>query len=222
MDIKVFKRTSGKDVFEKLDEQEDLPDSDSADSTPDAEAAEQSEEPDGSAGSADDETPPPTRRKGLRRRIGTAVAVVLFVAALGLPAFLGWQLKQQSETAAAGGEALAMARDYAVTLTSVDTNKIDENFAHVIDGATGEFKDMYSQSANQLRQLLIDNKAMSNGNVVDAAIKTTTKTRVEVLLFVDQSITNAVDTEPRIDRSRVRMTMELVDDRWLASKVDII
>jgi Mce-associated membrane protein len=80
---------------------------------------------------------------------------------------------------------------------------------------------MYSQSATQLRQVLIDNKAVSHGTVVDAALKSMTKTKVEVLLFVDQSITNAVNPEPRIDRNRVEMTMELVDNRWLASKLEI-
>jgi Mce-associated membrane protein len=143
------------------------------------------------------------------------------VAALGLSAFLGWQLKQQHDTAAAGSAALAAARSYAVTLTSVDTKNIDQNFAQVLDGATGEFKDMYSQSATQLRQVLIDNKAVSHGTVVDAAVKSATKTKVEVLLFVDQSISNVVNPEPRIDRNRVEMTMELIDKRWLASKIDI-
>jgi Mce-associated membrane protein len=57
--------------------------------------------------------------------------------------------------------------------------------------------------------------------VVDSAIKSATKTRVEVLLFVDQSVTNTVNPQPRIDRSRVAITMELVDNRWLASKVDL-
>jgi Mce-associated membrane protein len=91
----------------------------------------------------------------------------------------------------------------------------------VLDGATGEFKDMYSQSSAQLRQLLIDNKAVSHGTVVDAAIKSATKDKVEVLIFVDQSISNSLNPEPRIDRSRVGMTMERIDGRWLASKVDI-
>jgi Mce-associated membrane protein len=156
----------------------------------------------------------------LRRSI-VVTAGSVFVAALGLSAFLGWQLKQQHDTAAAGSAALAAARSYAVTLTSVDTKNIDQNFAQVLDGATGEFKDMYSQSATQLRQVLIDNKAVSHGTVVDAAIKSTTKTKVEVLLFVDQSISNVVNPEPRIDRNRVEMTMELIDKRWLASKIDI-
>lgn len=48
-----------------------------------------------------------------------------------------------------------------------------------------------------------------------------TTTKVEVLLFVDQSVTNTLVPEPRLDRSRVVMTMELVDGRWLASQVDL-
>ena len=45
----------------------------------------------------------------------------------------------------------------------------------------------------QLRQVLIDNKAMGKGIVIDSAIKSATKTKFEVLLFIDQSITNAVN-----------------------------
>jgi Mce-associated membrane protein len=116
---------------------------------------------------------------------------------------------------------LAVARTYAVTLTSVDSKDIDENFNQVLGGATGEFKDLYSQSAAQLRQILIDNKAVSKGIVVDAAVKSATRTKVDVLLFVDQSISNAVVNGPRIDRNRIEMTMELIDNHWLASHVDI-
>jgi Mce-associated membrane protein len=57
--------------------------------------------------------------------------------------------------------------------------------------------------------------------VIDSAIKSATKTKVEVLLFVDQSISNVINPEPRIDRSRVAVTMELINNRWLASKVEL-
>ena len=170
---------------------------------------------------ADENASLPSRRRHWLRRILAAAAVVVFVAALGLSGFLAWRLKQQQDTAAAGRAALATAQSYAIALTSIDTNNVDKNFTQVLDGATGEFKDMYSQSASQLRQILIDNKATSKGIVVDSAIKSATKTKVEVLLFVDQSISNVVNPQPRIDRSRVTITMELVDNRWLASKVDL-
>jgi Mce-associated membrane protein len=243
MATKIFNRANGKSVFDKLtedrppdteaapegienaDETTELgPDEPTGSPDHDADGADQAVDTD-DADDADDvvvsKTPLPSRRRRWLRRILAAAVGAVFVAALGVSGFLGWQLKQQNDTAAAGRAALAAAQKYAVILTSIDTNNVDQNFTQVLDGATGGFKDMYSQSASQLRQLLIDNKAMSKGIVVDSAIKSATKTKVEVLIFIDQSISNTANPQPRIDRSRVAMTMELIDNRWLASKVDL-
>ena len=218
-----FKRPNANDVFNRLDElEDDPPEAEITTNTPEVDpTAEVDEAAAHGPGETAAKAAPISRRRRLLRRVAGAAAALVFVAALMVAAYLGWQLKQRNDTAAAGRAALAVAQSYAVTLTSVDTNTIDQNFNQVLNGATGEFKDMYSQSAAQLRQVLIDNKAMSKGTVVDAAIKSATKTKVEVLLFIDQSISNVVNPQPRIDRSRVAMTMELIDNHWLASKVDI-
>jgi Mce-associated membrane protein len=218
-----FKRPNANDVFNRLDELEDDPlETEITTNTPEVDpTAEADEAAAHGPGETAADAAPTSRRRRLLRRVAAAATALVFVAALAATAYLGWQLKQRNDTAAAGRAALAVAQSYAVTLTSVDTNTIDQNFNQVLNGATGEFKDMYSQSAAQLRQVLIDNKAMSKGTVVDAAIKSATKTKVEVLLFIDQSISNVVNPQPRIDRSRVAMTMELIDNHWLASKVDI-
>ena len=218
-----FKRPNANDVFSMLDElEDDPPETEITTDTPEVDpTAEADEAAAHGPGETAPDAAPISRRRRLLRRVAAAATALVFVAALAATAYLGWQLKQRNDTAAAGRAALAVAESYAVTLTSVDTNNIDQNFNQVLNGATGEFKDMYSQSAAQLRQVLIDNKAMSKGTVVDAAIKSATTTKVDVLLFIDQSISNVVNPEPRIDRSRVAMTMELVDNRWLASKVDI-
>lgn len=123
---------------------------------------------------------------------------------------------------AAGEQAQQAAIAYAQVLTSIDSNKVDENFKQVLDGATGEFKDMYTQSSVKLRQLLIDNKATAHGVVVDSAIQSASTGKVVVLLFIDQTVTNTAAPDPRIDRSRIKMTMEKVDGRWRASKVQLL
>ena len=221
MQIRLLKRPNDADVFEKLGLRAESPATETSDTASELEAADATEPPKSeSDGAAAPTSTPPRRKRFIRRALAAMVGVVL-VAALGTSGFLGWKLKERDDTAAAGRAALAAAQRYAVTLTSVDANNIDQNFTQVLDGATGEFKDMYSQSASQLRQVLIDNKAVSRGTVVDAAIKSATTTKVEVVLFIDQSISNVVNPDPRIDRSRVAMTMELIDNRWLASKVDI-
>ncbi|MBD0863544.1 hypothetical protein IA539_20430 [Gordonia sp. zg691] len=149
------------------------------------------------------------------------VAVLAIVALLAGGGYAGWTLYENHAINQAEQQAVATAKDYAVTLTSIDSASIDQNFTEVLGGATGEFKDMYSRSSSQLKQMLVDNKATSKGVVIDAGVKSATTQRVVVMLFVDQSITNTASPEPRVDRSRVLMTMENVDGRWLASKVDL-
>ena len=167
----------------------------------------------------DDSEPATDRRWGRRLRIGAVV--VIFVAALATSGYLGWQLWQDKQIEQASQQAQQAAVTYAQILTSIDSNKVDENFAQVLDGSTGEFKDMYSQSSVQLRQLLIDNKATAHGVVLDSAVQSASKDKVVVLLFVDQAVSNTSVPDPRVDRSRIKMTMENVDDRWRASKVEL-
>ena len=190
--------------------------------TAQSESGDMAAEATGDGTSEDNETREERPSGRLRRSVLTLLVGLFVVAAVATPAYLGWRLKQVDDTAAAGRAALEAARNYAVILTTVDAKDIDSNYKQALDGATGEFKDEYSQGSAQLRQILIDNKARGKGIVVDAAVKSATTTKVEVLLFADQSITNAVNPSPRIDRNRVQMTMELVDNRWLASKVEII
>lgn len=135
--------------------------------------------------------------------------------------FLGWKVWQQHQLNQASEEAQRTAVAYAQVLTSVDSNNVDENFKEVLDGATGEFKDMYSKSSVELRQLLIENKATAHGVVVESAVQSATKDKAVVLLFVDQSVSNTKLPDPRIDRSRMKMTLEKVDGRWRASKIEL-
>jgi Mce-associated membrane protein len=165
-------------------------------------------------------TTPADTAGGVRWPLVGAIAGVCggLLVATGI---LGWQVWQQHQIKQAGTEAQRAAVSYAQVLTSIDSNKVDENFKEVLDGATGEFKDMYSQSSVELRQLLIENKATAHGVVVDSAVQEASKNKAVVLLFVDQSVTNTKLPDPRIDRSRMKMTLEKVDGRWRASKVEL-
>ena len=143
------------------------------------------------------------------------------IAALAGAGFLGWKFFQQQQLDQAREEAQRAAVAYAQVLTSVDSNNVDENFKQVLDGATGEFKDMYSKSSVELRQLLIENKATAHGVVVDSAVQSASKDNAVVLLFVDQSVANTKLPDPRIDRSRMKMTLEKADGTWRASKIEL-
>jgi Mce-associated membrane protein len=162
------------------------------------------------------------RKRPWRQYLRRSALPLLLAASLAVSGFLGWQQWQQHQVKLAGQQAQQAAIAYAQVLTSIDSNKVDENFRQVLDGATGEFKDMYTQSSVKLRQLLIDNKAAAHGVVVDSAIQSESTNKVVVLVFIDQTVTNAAAPDPRIDRSRIKMTMEKVDGRWRTAKVQLL
>ncbi|OBH44272.1 hypothetical protein A5683_17455 [Mycobacterium mantenii] len=160
-------------------------------------------------------------RRTSRRTVVAACGTALLVVAVAAAATMGWQLHKQREIDEAAQQALAVAQQYAIVLTSVDAANLDQNFSAVLNGATGEFKDMYSQSSSQLKQVLIDSKARAQGKVIASGIKSATTHKVEVMVFLDQSVTNSLNPQPRLDRNRIILTMEKVGGRWLASKVDL-
>ena len=162
------------------------------------------------------------RKRPWRQYLRRSILPLLLVASLAVSGFLGWKQWQEHQIKQAGEQAQQAAINYAQVLTSIDSNNVDQNFRQVLDGATGEFKDMYTQSSVQLRQLLIDNKATAHGVVVDSAIQSESTNKVVVLVFIDQTVTNTQAPDPRIDRSRIKMTMEKVDGRWRASKVQLL
>lgn len=187
-------------------------DAESAKGGDEAEPAE-SAEPAGDQAAGDAAVP----ARPYRRWIAAAVLALGVIGA----GYEGWLLYAHHQRTVAAAQALETAEKYTLALTSVDPAAIDQNFAEIIDGATGEFKEVYSASSEQLRQLLIENKASAHGTVIDSAVKSATKNKVEVLLFVDQAVSNKALTQPQIDRSRIVITMEKVNGRWLAAKVDM-
>jgi Mce-associated membrane protein len=185
------------------------------------EAGSDATEPAATETEADEQPLLAAKRPPRQVSIRTLGLVLAFAVLLGSTGFLGWQVWQQRQLKSAATDAQNAAVNYAQILTSIDSDKVDENFKQVLDGATGEFKDMYSQSSVELRQLLIENKAAAHGVVLESAVQSISKDKAVVLLFVDQSVTNTKLPDPRIDRSRMKMTLEKVDGSWRASKVEL-
>lgn len=147
-------------------------------------------------------------------------AVVAVIIALSAAGGTAWALVYaQHQRDAEAAEALAAARSYAVILTTTDLNTIDKNFADVLGGATGTFKDTYSKAAATMRKMLIDNKVTTTGAVDDAAVKAVRGDDVDVLLTVKQDVTSAAVKDKKTDYVSVSMTMRKVGDRWLAADV---
>ncbi|BBY04776.1 hypothetical protein [Mycobacterium noviomagense] len=162
-----------------------------------------------------------TRRRGRAPvRLLAAAALIAVLAGAGSG---GWLLYQRHEKDVAAQQALSAAENFVVMLTSVDSNTLDKHVADVLDGSTGDFSEKYAKTVSgQHHQHVVENKVTTHGKVVESAVKSVSANKVQVLLMVDQSVTSSANPEPYIDRSRVKVTMQKVNGRWLASDVELL
>ncbi|MDO3129458.1 hypothetical protein P5V43_20340 [Mycobacteroides abscessus subsp. bolletii] len=166
-----------------------------------------------------DEEENPKRIRG--RHWALTAAAIVAIAIVALAAIIGRLYEEQRREEQSSREALAAAQEFANVMINVDSAKLDESSNKTLERSTGDFKQKYSESSTTLRQVMIENKAKATGVVVDSAVKSAAPDKVEVLLFIDQAVSNVAIPDARMDRSRVQITMQKVDGRWLASDVEL-
>ncbi len=150
------------------------------------------------------------------------LAAGLVVAALVGAGFVGvdyWSLRAR-ETARA--EVLDAATRFATRLASYEHDTLDKDLDAVLDHATGDFAEQYRRVGDDLSQLIRENEAVSKGETLAAGVVRADSTEAVVLAFVDQTITNTNNPEPRIDRNRMRLTLRRENDRWLVHNVELL
>lgn len=119
-------------------------------------------------------------------------------------------------------ELLGVAETYAINLSSYDYAKLDQDFARVLDAATGEFKEQYQVAKESLRAAIVKFQGKATGTVLARAVLSFGGGQAQVILFVDQTVTNVNTAQPRIDRLRMRMGLEKHSGRWLINKLDLV
>ncbi len=149
---------------------------------------------------------------------GLATALVV---ALVLLAAVWHGASERRSMDAAESDALEAARGYAVDVTTYDYAHLDEDFSWVDNGATPAFAKQYRDANKPLRSIIEKLKATAKGTVSEASAKAQTPSKVKVLMFIDQSITNKTNKQTRSDHSRVVMSMVKRDGHWLVNDLQV-
>lgn len=141
------------------------------------------------------------------------VAAVVFLAVrLGQQSSkaddLGKQVASASARALAQDSAVSTATKYAIDFGSYDYAKLDQDFRVVSSHLTPAFASKYKQISQQLRSVIVQYKGKSTAVVGGAGIESLRDNQAVVLIFLDQTVTTTQSKTPRIDRNRVKMTMQ--------------
>lgn len=152
----------------------------------------------------------------MRRAISVVLVAVLAIAACALL----WIRRDGDALESARADAIAMAPALVEDLLTYTSEMVDSDLAAGAGAATGTFKDEFVEFA--ATTVAPQSKAQgisTSARVVDVGLLGAMFDRVELLMFVDQITTSFAQPAPASSSSRVKVTVERVDDRWLVSEL---
>lgn len=149
-----------------------------------------------------------------------AVGAVVVVLA-SLAAWLGWLAFDRHQTDVAAAQALDAAKAYTLELCNIDADTVDEKLDNLRSNTTKQLNALHAKDAARIRQVIVNKKVTAHGTIAEATVQSASRDRVTVLLLVDQTINDVDNPDPDIERNHVKLTMDKVDGRWLASDIEL-
>ncbi len=160
-----------------------------------------------------------TRPRGVVAAL-TGALVAVSAGAAGLAAVATTSASHEHALDRARDNGLAAAASGLPTVLTYDYRHLEEDFARAESLLTPRFRKEYDDTtAKQVEPLAAKYKATSTADVTAAAVVDAQVDRVVVLVFVNQAVTNSNLSAPRLDRSRINVTVVRSGDRWLIDKL---
>lgn len=166
------------------------------------------------------------RPAGERSAPGLTTVIALGVAAvvLAVPAvLLSLKASELGQSAEAADQAVHAASQVARDLSSYDYRTLDADTKTALAGTTGKLRTDYQMLAQQIRQLAVQQQAVSQTTVIKAGVETSSPDRVTVIVFANRTTAKAAQEQQSLPEPlRIRITMVKVGDRWLASELAVL
>lgn len=115
---------------------------------------------------------------------------------------------------------LSAARQASVTLLTYDYRHLDQDFAAVLNGSTGGFKKDFASKQATAKTLFAQGKAIANGQVLDAAVASSTPNSATALVVIDQTVKNVSVPNGTTKHYRMQLKLNKVGTSWLVSDVE--
>lgn len=161
-----------------------------------------------------------------RSRVLTLPVLALLLMTVLMAVATGWiwlQVHRHDQAEAARRAGLDASREAARVLFSYDYRTLDKDFAAGRALTTGAFAKQYADTTTKVvTDVAKQKKAVVKADVVNAGVVRASADQVVTIVFVNQVTTSTLLPAPKVDLSRVRMTLKHVGDRWLVSKVDAL
>jgi Mce-associated membrane protein len=164
----------------------------------------------------------PVKRSMSHVRLATMVGVVVAVALAATVGWLGFRAYQSHQAQAQRQLFLQVGRQAALNLTTIDWQHADADVQRLLDSATGQFYDQFSQRKQPFIEVLKKAQSKSVGTITDAGLESDSSDRAQVLVAVSIKTTNlgVADQPPR--EWRMRISVEKSGDGVKVSNVSFV
>ena len=153
------------------------------------------------------------------------VVVLLLAAALG--GALSWRTHGDRADAATRqeryGDVVAAADAEVTAFVNMRYDRASESVHAVAAGATGEFRDHYARSADEVIRVLRRHRSLMTGRVVWSGVTAVSPDRATVIVATTGTVSNTRTggaTRPRDFRFEVALVRER--GRWLTSDIEFV
>lgn len=165
------------------------------------------------------------RRDTSARRRFLIIEAISLVVILGLAAALivsQMQLSNQNALNADRASAVAAAKTYANDVATYSYLHLKRDFGRVESESTPSFRRSFIRSSGSLSKVLVQYKAKASAKVLAAGVSSITPSKAVVLLFVNQTVANSTQQGVSTDDSRIEVTLERSDGRWLLQDLKLV
>jgi Mce-associated membrane protein len=121
------------------------------------------------------------------------------------------------------GDVLDSARAETEAFINIDYRQAQASIDKVAAGATGEFAEQYTESADSVIEVLEQNESVMDGTVTWAGVVSVDADSATVIAATTGTVANKASRgEPVPRRFRIQLTLELVHGEWLTSNLEFV
>ena len=157
-----------------------------------------------------------------RRTLLAAALALALLAGLVAAGLVGRSVLAARADDARGQDAVAAATQLGVNFTTIDYRTFDADAARVVAGATGTFKNEFTAQSAQLKTLVTQNRSVTQGSVLSAALVSHDADSARVLLVLDAAVTNTSATSPVPRHYRIQLDLARSGSTWRTDQLEFV
>ncbi|MEX3646587.1 MULTISPECIES: mammalian cell entry protein [Mycolicibacterium] len=155
-------------------------------------------------------------------RLALSAGLIGVVVLGGLVGWLGFRTYQSQHAEKERQLFLQVARQGALNLTTIDYQNADSDVQRILDSATGQFHDDFSQRAQPFVDVVKKAQSKSVGTVTDSGLESVTDGEAQAIVAVTVRTSNAGAPEQQPRSWRMRFTMQKVGQDVKVSNVGFV